>query len=166
MIALLLAAVLVADPAPAAGSFEARRAEIAADLIRLGTVLRREIETGDVDALLARVPVDGLRCGERVVPRSKVGRDLRSPSSWLRGVFFGGPGYVPPKGVAPSLRALFEGSTEVAVLVAFAADERAGPLGRPCIDFRAKRVGTPGAPFCFEERAGRWLLTQSLYPCR
>jgi len=172
--ALLLAPLLAslcaaapATPAPAAGDpVEARRAAIAAELVKLGQVLRREIEAGDVDALLARVPADGLACGARVVPRAKVARDLRSPRSWLRGVFFGGPGFVPPKGVAPSLRALFHGSREVAVLVGFAADDAAGPEGRPCIDFRAKGLGTPGAPLCFEARQGRWLFTQSLYPCR
>jgi hypothetical protein len=168
VIALALAATLAAGPAPGPDPLEARRAEIAAELVRLGGALRREIEAGDVDALLARVPAEGLRCGDRVVPRSRVARDLRSPRSWLRGVFFGGPGFVPPEGVAPSLRALFQGSSEVAVLVAFAsgAGAGAGQVGRPCIDFRAKGVGTPGAPLCFEARGGRWLFTQSLYPCR
>lgn len=145
---------------------EARRAAIATEMIRLGGDLRRDIERGDVDALLARVPEGGLRCGTRIVPRARVARDLRSPRSWLRGVLLGGPGHVPPKGVAPSLRALFDEAPEVAVLVAFAEDERSGPVGRPCIDFRAREVGTPGAPLCFESRGGRWLFTQSLYPCR
>jgi hypothetical protein len=150
----------------AADPVEARRAAVASEMIRMAGDLRREIEKGDVDALLARVPPDGLRCGTRVVPRSKVARDLRAQGSWLRGVLLGGPGYVPPRGVAPSLRALFEATPEVAVLVAFAQDERVGPVGRPCIDFRARDLGTPGTPMCFEARGGAWLFTQSLYPCR
>jgi hypothetical protein len=168
-----LPAAPAAVPAPAqepAGHaddpVEARRAAIASDMVRLGGDLRRALEKSDLDALLARVPEDGLRCGTRLVPRAKVARDLRSPRSWLRGVLLGGPGYAPPKGVAPSLRALFESSPEVAVLVAFAQDERVGPVGRPCIDFRARALGTPGAPMCFESRGGRWLFTQSLYPCQ
>ena len=181
MIAPLLALAAVLGQAPAtpgaapgsagepagraADPVEARRAAIASEMIRLGGDLRRDLVRADLDAVLARVPKEGLRCGTRLVPRSKVARDLRSPRSWLRGVLVGGTGYVPPKGVAPSLRALFQSSPEVAVLVAFAQDERVGPVGRPCIDFRARDLGTPGAPMCFESRGGKWLFTQSLYPC-
>jgi len=162
-----------AGPAPAAepagraaDPVEARRAAIAGELIRLGGTLRHELETEDVEALLARVPADGLRCGTRIVPRAKIARDLRTPRSWLRGVLFGGPGYTPPRGTAASLKALFAGHEQVAVLVAFAQDERSGPVGRPCIDFRARGIGTPGVPFCFEAKGAAWLFTQSLYPCR
>ncbi|MFO0582797.1 MAG: hypothetical protein U0229_11010 [Anaeromyxobacter sp.] len=164
MPALLLALALAADPP--GDPVEARRAAIAAELVKVGAALRREIEREDVAALLARVPAEGLRCGERVVPKAKVAQDLSAPRSWLRGVLFGGPGFSAPAGTAPSLRALFRDHAQVAVLVAFARDEEAGPVGRPCLDFRARAAGTPGAPFCFEARGRAWLFTQSLYPCR
>jgi hypothetical protein len=183
VIVLALAALLAAGPqapaappapgAPAAAPtgraadpVEARRAAVAGELIRLGGTLRHEVETEDLEALLARVPAEGLRCGTRLVPRAKIARDLRSPRSWLRGVLFGGPGFSPAKGTAPSLKALFQGTEQVAVLVAFAQDDRSGPVGRPCLDFRAKGAGTPGVPFCFEARGTAWLFTQCLYPCR
>lgn len=160
MFPLLLALALSSD------DLEPRRAEIASEMVRLGGELRREIEAGKVDAILARVPAGGLRCGTRVVPRAKVERDLRSRRSWLHGVLFGGPGFTPPAGQAASLKALFESAPEAAVLVSFARDDSAGPLGRPCLDFRARSAGTPGVPFCFERQSGRWAFTQSLYPCR
>ncbi|WP_242346131.1 hypothetical protein [Anaeromyxobacter terrae] len=147
-------------------SVERRREEIARELVRLGGELQRAIEAEDVAAVVARVPPDGLRCGERVVPRERVERDLRSEGSWLHGVFFGGQGHVPFPGMARSLRAFFREASEVAVLVAFRRDARAGAVGLPCIDYRAPGLGTPGAPLCFERRDGRWWFTESPYPCR
>jgi hypothetical protein len=148
------------DPA-----LERRRAAIAGEIIRLGAAIQREIERGDVEALVARVPPDGLRCGGRVVPRARVARDLRAKGSWLHGVVFGGPAAVAARGQPASLRALFAAAPEIAVQVAFRRDPRAGPVGRPCLDYRAKRLATPGAPLCFEARGGRWWFTESLYPC-
>jgi hypothetical protein len=142
---------------------EARRAAIADELIRLGATIRGEIERGDADAIVARVPVEGLRCGGQLVPRERVARDLRNPSSWLHGVVFAAPR---ADGRAASLRALFRSANEIAVVVGFhGGDPRAGPEGRPCLSFRAKGRETPGAPLCFESRGGRWWLTESLYPC-
>jgi hypothetical protein len=148
-----------------AEAIERRRAAIARELAPLGAAIRREIERGDAAALLARVPDDGLRCGGRVVPKARVARDLRSERSWLHGVFFGGPGYRPAAGTPASLRELLKAAREVAIAVTFEPDPRAGPPGRPCLDFRAKGVVTPGAPLCFERRGERWWLTESLYPC-
>lgn len=156
------AAAGAAEPAPA---LERRRQEIARALVRIGAEIQREVARGDVAALLARVPDEGLRCGGRVVPKARVARDLRAPGSWLHGVFFGGPGYAPPARTPPSLAALFERHPQIAVLVSFQRDPREGPEGRPCIDFRAEGVGTPGAPLCFVERGGRWWFVESLYPC-
>jgi hypothetical protein len=144
---------------------ERRRAAVADELVRVGARLQREIQAGDVDALLARIPAEGLACGGRIVPRARVERDLRDPASWLHGVVLG-DGTLAAAGAPPSsLRAFFARAPEVAVLVAFRRDPRAGPVGRPCVDFRAKELPTPGVPFCFESREGRWWLTESLYPC-
>ncbi len=148
-----------------ADPLDARRAAVADELMKLGAALQREISRGDVEALLARVPAGGLRCGEGTVPRAHVARDLRAPGSWLHGVLFGGPGYAPPPGGPASLRAFFDGAREIAVLVSFRRDPRAGALGRPCLEYRARDLSTPGAPFCFEPAGGRWWLTASLYPC-
>jgi hypothetical protein len=163
--ALLLATV--APPARAARPVdpEQRRAEIAKALVRLGAELRRQIVAGDVDALVARIPPEGLRCAGRVVPRAKVARDLRGDGTWLRAVFFGGPGAPARAGAPASLADFLRKAPEVAILVSFRPDPRAGPVGRPCIDYRAKDVATPGGPLCFEERDGRWWFTESLYPC-
>ena len=165
----LLLVTALAAPAARAGpspAVEQRREQVARELIRLGGELQRAIETKDVEALAARIPRGGLRCGARVVPRERVVSDLRSEGSWLHGVFFGGPGHVPSPRVARSLREFFREAREVAVLVAFRKDVGAGALGLPCIDYRAPGLGTPGAPLCFEKRAGRWWFTESLYPCR
>ena len=167
--ALLLAAFAATAAraeGPTPSPVEARRDRIARELIGLGGELQRAIEAEDVAALVARVPAVGLRCGPRVVPRERVERELRSETSWLHGVLFGGPGHVPSPGVAPSLRALFREASEVAVLVAFRRDPAAGAVGLPCVDYRAPGLGTPGAPLCFERRDGRWWFTESLYPCR
>ncbi|HEY6099527.1 MAG TPA: hypothetical protein VIW03_08860 [Anaeromyxobacter sp.] len=169
----LLAATLVLVPALAgrpesARSKEAnerRREAIAREMVALATEIRRDIERGDAAALVARVPADGLRCGDRVVPRDRIARDLRSDRSWLHGVLFGGTGYAPPPGTFPSLAALFRSAQEVAVVVSFQPDPRAGPEGRPCLEFRSKASGTPGAPLCFERRGDRWWFAESLYPC-
>jgi hypothetical protein len=168
--AAALAVVLAVAAPRAAGAppadLEQRRGEIAKELVRLGAELQREVLREDVDALLARVPPDGLRCAGRVVPRAKVGRDLRGGETWLHAVFFGGPGAAaPPRGPA-SLAAFLRTAREIAVVVTFEPDPRAGPVGRPCLDFRAKDLPTPGAPLCFERRDGRWWFTESLYPCR
>jgi hypothetical protein len=144
---------------------ERKRVEVARQIVRLGDAIRRQVEAGDVEGLAARVPAAGLRCGERIVPREKVLRDLRSPRTWLHGVFFGGPGHAPIRGTPGSLRDFFRQAREIAVLVAFREDAAAGPIGRPCLDYRAPNVGTPGAPLCFETRGGRWWFTESLYPC-
>lgn len=148
------------DPA-----IERRRLEVARELVALAAHLQEEIVRGDTAALLARVPGDGLRCAGQVVPKERVARDLRRAGSWLHGVLFGGPGYAPKAGTPASLAALLRAAREVAVLVSFEPDPRAGPEGRPCLDFRVKGVPTPGAPFCFERRDGRWWFTESLYPC-
>jgi hypothetical protein len=168
--ALALALLLAADPAqPAAPApadpVERQRADIARRLLRLGKEIEREILAEDVAALAARVPAGGLRCADRLVPRARVERDLRSPSSWLHGVFFGGPGYDAPRGEPASLAALLRTGREIAVVVTFRPDERAGPAGLPCLDFRAKGMATPGAPLCFEEKGGRLWFVDSLYPC-
>lgn len=175
MRALALALLVLAGAATAAPAREAargeppaverRRAAIAQELVRVAGAIRREVERGDVAALLARVPDAGLRCRGRLVPKARVARDLAAPESWLHGVFFGGPGHAPRAGAAPSLAALFRARAEVAVVVTFQPDPRAGAAGRPCIDFRAEGLATPGAPICFEERGGRWWVTESLYPC-
>lgn len=154
-----------ARPAPS-DALERRRAAIADELVRLGAHLEREIQAGDVAAILARVPPDGLSCGGRIVPRARIERDLRDRSSWLHGVLLGGPAApAAAPGRPPSLRAFFAAAPEVAVVVAFRRDPRAGTVGRPCLDFRARDLATPGVPFCFEARGGRWWLTESLYPC-
>lgn len=164
-------AVLAALPArPAApgtpdATVERRREAIAKELVRVGAELRRDVERRDAKALLARVPDAGLRCGDRTVPKARVARDLAAPDSWLHGVFFGGAGFAPPPGTAPSLAALLGGPREVAIVVTFVRDRRAGEVGRPCVDFRVDGVGTPGVPTCFEERGGRWWIVDSLYPC-
>ncbi len=162
--ALAILAALPAPPPPEAARAK-RRETIAKELVRVGAELRREIERHDVKALLARVPDAGLRCGDRTVPKPHVARDLAARDSWLHGVFFGGPGYAAPPGTAPSLAALLRGPREVAIVVSFLRDRRAGELGRPCVDFRVEGVGTPGVPTCFEERGGRWWIVDSLYPC-
>jgi len=169
-IAVAVAVALAAAPRPAraAGQDEAlerRREAIAKELVRVGADLRHELERGDRAALVARVPEAGLRCGDRTVPKAHVSRDLAAPDSWLHGVFFGGPGYAAPAGTAPSLQALVRTKRDVAVVVTFVRDPRAGELGRPCLDFRVEGVLTPGVPFCFEQRNGRWWLVDSLYPC-
>ncbi len=167
---LLAALAALAAPRRAPGEtapdgVEREREAIARELVRIGSEIRREVLAGDVAALVARVPESGLRCGARIVPRSRVERDLRSASTWLHGAFFGGPGYAPLPGSPPSLAALLRVAPEVAVVVTFRPDERAGPAGRPCIDFREKGLVTPGAPLCFERRGGRFWFTESLYPC-
>lgn len=155
---VLAAALAAADP------LEASRADVARELLRLAGDLRREIVAGDATALAARVPPDGLRCAGRSVPRAKVLRDLSTPGSWLHDTLFGRPGA--PRGAAPSSVAeLLRTTPDVAAAVAFVSDPRAAPLGRPCLEFRAAGVVTPGAPLCFERRDGRWWLTESLYPC-
>lgn len=168
LLALLAAAPARPRAAGAAGAREAverRREAVAREIAVLGNRIRREIERRDVAALLAHVPEDGLRCGDRVVPREHVAHDLRSEGSWVHGVLFGGPGYSPPPGTAPSLAALFRGAREVALAVSFQPDSRAGAEGRPCLEFRVKDMGTPGPPLCFERRGDAWKLTESLYPC-
>jgi hypothetical protein len=166
-----LAAVLLVA-APAAGprergreDAEERRRSVAPEIIALGLEIRREIERHDVAALVARVPPDGLRCGDRLLPRERVARDLQNERSWIHGVLFGGAGYRPPPGTAPSLAALFRSAREIAVAVSFEPDARAGPEGRPCVEYRAKEAATPVAPLCFERRGRRWWLVESLYPC-
>lgn len=172
MTPLALALTLAAAPAAPSpkvdedAALDGRRARIADEIVRVGAELRREIEAGDVAAVAARVPPGGLRCGLRVVPRDRVVRDLGDPRSWLHGLLFGGPGYTPRAGTPASLRAFFQTAPEIAALVAFQRDARAGPVGRPCLDFRAPTVATPGTPFCFERAGSRWVFTQSLYPCR
>jgi hypothetical protein len=169
----LLAAFLLAaapgEPRPAEGrgreSVERRREAVAREIAALGAELRRAIEKHDVAALVARVPEDGLRCGDRMVPRDRVAHDLRNEASWVHGVLFGGSGYSPPPGTAASLAALFRAAPEIALAVSFQQDPRAGPEGRPCLEFRAKGIGTPGPPLCFERRGEAWWLAESLYPC-
>lgn len=160
-------AIALGAPQPAApkDAVERRREAIARELVRVGGELQHAIERGDSAAILARVPDDGLRCAGRVVPKAKVARDLRGPQTWLHGVLFGRTDVATQGGAPESLAALFRSAREIAVLVSFQPDPRAGPVGRPCVDFRAKGQPTPGAPFCFEERGGRWWLTESLYPC-
>ncbi len=158
-------AAQAAAPGTPDAAIEKRREAIAKELVRVGAALRRDVERRDAKALLARIPDAGLRCGDRTVPKAHVARDLAAPDSWLHGVLFGGSGYAAPPGTAPSLAALLRGAREVAVVVSFVRDRRAGEVGRPCVDFRADGVGTPGVPTCFEERGGRWWIVDSLYPC-
>ena len=162
MLPLLLALTLAA-PKPAE-ALEERRAGVAREILRLAGRLQREIEAGDVAALVARVPPDGLRCGGEVVPRARVERDLRDEKSWLHGVLFGSPAASAPGGQPASLKAMFASAREIAVLIAFREDPRS-ELGLPCLDYHAKDTITPGAPLCFELRNGKWWFTESLYPC-
>jgi hypothetical protein len=163
--AVLLAVVATTPFARAAeDAVEQRRAAIARELVAVGDALRREIVAKDVDALVARVPPVGLRCGARTVPRAKVARDLRAAGSWLHATFFGeatATGARSPQSLAELLRS----RTDVAIAVSFVPDPRAGDTGRPCIDFRAPGVPTPGSPLCFEQRGGKWWFAESLYPC-
>jgi hypothetical protein len=164
---LLLAAAPIRPMRVAAPAdpVDRRRDAIARDLMRIGADLRRDVAARDVEAILARVPQAGLRCGGRVIPRAKVARDLRSESSWIHGALFGGPGYAARPGAPPSLAAFLRSVREIAIVVTFQEGGAAGPEGRPCIDFRAEGAATPGVPFCFERRGDRWWLVDSLYPC-
>jgi hypothetical protein len=167
MLSPLLLALAVAAPPAATTSrdaLEARRKEVAEKVMQVAARVQREIEAGDVQALLARVPADGLRCGDRRVPRARVEHDLRTEGTWLHSVLFGGPGAAAPPGQPASLRAFFAGAKEIAVTVGFREDPRS-PVGLPCAEFRARDTLTPGAPFCFEQRNGRWWFAESLYPC-
>lgn len=149
---------------PRQGTLDARREAIAQELLRLAGALQREIEAGDAGALLARVPADGLRCAGQVVPRARVERDLREPSRWLHRTLLGPPEGA-DRGAPASLRAFLGQAKEVAVMVTFRRDPRAGPVGRPCLEFRARDLVNPAPPFCFEKQGRRWWLTESLYPC-
>jgi hypothetical protein len=168
---VLLGAAAPRPPASAAAPrpddpLERRREALAKDMVRLGAELKEAVEAGDVAALVTRVPASGLRCGARLVPHAKVARDLRTRTSWLHRVFFGDAARPEaPRGRPASLRAFFREARDVAVLVAFRADDAAGPLGMPCIDYRAEGLTTPGAPLCFERKGGRWWFAHSLYPC-
>jgi hypothetical protein len=157
-----LAARGAPSPAKHADPLEQRREAIAREILTIAGALRGAIVRGDAATILERVPASGLRCGERVIPRARVMHDLRTPGTWLHEVFFGAGGTAEsPR----SLQVFLRGAREVAMVVAFRVDPAAGPVGRPCLDFRVKGVATPGAPLCFEQRAGRWWLVQSLYPC-
>ena len=162
VLAAVLGLALAASPSEKA--LERKRAEIAREVLRVAGQLQGDIERGDVGALVARVPREGLRCGGALIPRARVERDLRAEGSWLHGVFFGGPGAPAPAGQPGSLRELFARAKEVAVVVAFREDPRA-EAGLPCLDFRAKDTITPGAPVCLEKRGGKWWFAESLYPC-
>jgi hypothetical protein len=164
--ALALALALAAGPAAKEGkdALEARRKELAGQVMQVAARVQREIEAGDLKALLARVPAEGLRCGGRVVPRARVEHDLRTEGTWLHAVLFGGAGASAPPGQPASLRDFFAGAKEVAVTVGFREDPRS-PVGLPCAEFRARDTVTPGAPFCFEQKEGRWWFAESLYPC-
>ncbi len=162
MLPAVLALTLAASSSSAA--LEQRRADIARDILRLAGRLQGEIERGDVAAVLARIPPDGLRCAGTLVPRARVERDLRTEGSWLHGVIFGGPGATASAGQPSSLKALFATAKEIAVVVGFREDPRSA-VGIPCLDYRAKNTITPGAPLCFEKRNGKWWFTESLYPC-
>lgn len=145
------------------GSLDDRRKAIATEMVKLGASLRRSIEAGSVEAILARVPAAGLRCGDRVVPRVRVEHDLRTRGSWLHEVMFGDAGASPR---APrSLRAFFKAVPDTAIVVGFRRDPTAGAIGRPCLDYRAEGFATPGSPLCFDRRGGTWWLIDSLYPC-
>jgi hypothetical protein len=162
MLPLLLALAMTAPrPQP---TLEEQRAEIAKQILRLAGHLQREIEAGDVAALVARVPPGGLRCGGAIVPRARVEHDLRTEGSWLHGVFFGSPAASAAAGRPSSLKALFASAKEIAVLVGFREDPRS-EVGLPCLDYRAKETVTPGVPICFEWRDGKWWFAESLYPC-
>ncbi|HET6413819.1 MAG TPA: hypothetical protein VFG53_17305 [Anaeromyxobacter sp.] len=145
-------------------TLEERRAEIAKEILPLAGRIKRQIESGDVAALLARVPAEGLRCGRELVPKDRVERDLRAKGSWLHAFFFGGPAATAAPGQPASLKELFATAPEVALVVEFRADP-SSDTGIPCVDYRAKDTITPGAPLCFVRRAGQWWFTQSLYPC-
>lgn len=177
--ALALALALAAGPAPAqgpavaagsraeagkGGALEQKRAALAREVIRLAPAIQKEIEAGNAKAILARVPAEGLRCAGRIVPRARVEHDLRTEGAWLHAVLFGGPGAPAEAGQPASLQAFFAAAKEIQVVVAFREDPRT-PVGLPCLDFRARDTVTPGAPFCFEQRGGRWWLVESLYPC-
>jgi hypothetical protein len=170
MLAPLLALALLAPPAdppgkaPAAAALEERRAEVARQVLRLAGRLQREIQAGDAAALAARVPPEGLRCGDQLVPRAHVERDLRTEGSWLHAALFGGPGAAAAPGRPGSLRALLSTAREVAAVISFRPDPRS-ELGIPCLEFRTRDAAGPEVPLCFEQRAGRWWFTQSLYPC-
>ena len=169
--ALLALAVATAPQAPATppavegDPVERRRSEVARDLIRVGEELRREIVAGDARALAARVPADGLRCAGRLVPRARVQRDLSTTGSWLHDTLLGAPGVEGSRAAPASVAELLRVHGEVAIAISFVRDPRAEPLGRPCLEFRAKDVVGPTAPLCFERRDGRWWFTESLYPC-
>jgi hypothetical protein len=162
----LLALALASAPAPAAAgdAVERRRDQIAREVLAIGAEIRRELVSGDVSAIASRVPPDGLRCAGRLVPRARVERDLGTPGAWLHDALFGAT--APARTGAPrSLAELLRASPDLAMAVSFVPDARAGEVGRPCLEFRAKDVVSPGAPLCFERRDGRWWLTESLYPC-
>jgi hypothetical protein len=165
LLALAMAAAPQAPAAPAGDPVERRREEVARDLVRLGQELRREIVAGDVRALGARVPADGLRCAGRVVPRGRVQRDLSTAGSWLHDTLLGAPGIHGTRTAPASVAELLRSNGEVAITVSFVHDPRAAPLGRPCLEFRVKDVVGPTAPLCFERREGKWWFTESLYPC-
>jgi hypothetical protein len=160
-----LAAFLSVAPVPNDRAVERERVAIANEMVRVGAAVQRDVERADAAALLARVPADGLRCGARRIPRARVQRDLRNPRSWLHGMLFGGPGFTPITGGSTSLRAFFAEAEEVAVLVGFQRDTRAGAVGRPCIEYRAPKLPDPAFPLCFERRDGAWWFADSLYPC-
>lgn len=160
-----LAAVLAALAGAAGGSPDASdvaREAMARRVVALGRELRRAVEAGDAGAVLARVPPEGLACGDRTIPRARVERDLRTSRSWLhRTLFERGGG----EGSPASLREFFLRADRVTVEVAFEPDPAAGPIGRACLSFRAGGLPSPVLPLCFFERGGRLWLTQSPYPC-
>ena len=160
---------LAADAPPAdrpASAVERRREAIARELLAVGAALQREIARGDAAAIVG--------------PRPGGGPALRRPdgAEGARRAGPRGPGELAPRrllrraGVRAARRARRRRSRRSSAPAGTwrwwsrsAAIPRAGPTGRPCLELRAKELATPGAPLCFEERGGRWWLTESLYPC-
>lgn len=147
--------------APTPDPLDPRREEIARQMLRIGDQLQRQLAAGSTAGILERVPDTGMLCGDRLVPRARIARDLQGPGNWLHDTLLGGPA----SGGSESLRAFLAASKEVRIAVAFRRDARAGPVGRPCFSYVVPERRMPGVPFCFEARGTRWWLTQSLYPC-
>ena len=157
MLAPLLVAFVLHGPPPSLGE---RRTELAKEALNVAGRVERAIERGDTALILSLVPKEGLSCGDRLIPKAHVARDLTSEGTWLHRTLFGDQGAA----ASSSLRAFFQGAKEVVVLVGFREDPRQ-EAGMPCFEYESREKKAPGAPFCLLKRDGKWWLSDCLYPC-
>lgn len=142
--------------------------QIVEELSNVGARITDALRRRDINDVLEYVASYGISCGDLVIPRDRVVRELATRGTRPNAYLFDAAAFEAKYRsvvAAVSLAQVVESNRRVEMRVVFSPGVKGKDLGSPCIEFGPS--GLASRPWlCFiKDKKGKWVLIDSLYDC-